>query len=99
MKLEGNVYYIAGAANRKSIASFVAHTILNAGGKVIISVQNEKNLHNIKKIFPDTPVFIYDVKKDKGTLKEKINQYTDKFTWYASFSCLCSFLFRKSIIS
>jgi enoyl-[acyl-carrier protein] reductase I len=60
-KFKDKWYYIAGVANKKSVAYFCAKKILEFGGKTIFSAQNEKNLNSINKLFPDSPAFILDV--------------------------------------
>lgn len=59
--LQGKVFYIAGVANKKSVATFVAKTLIENGAQCLFSVQREEQLESVKKLFPDSPVFICDV--------------------------------------
>jgi len=65
LNLKGKTFYIAGVANKKSVAYFSAKTLIENGGKCIFSVQSESQLETVKKLFPDSKVFLYDVNKDK----------------------------------
>lgn len=78
MQLKDKYFYIAGVANKKSVAYFCAKQLLGFGAKVIFSAQNEKNLANINKLFPDSPCFILDVENQKQIekLTENIQQHT-----------------------
>lgn len=80
MNFENKTYYIAGVANKKSVATFVAKTLIASGAKIIFSAQNQNNLEQIQKIFPDSDAFIHNVesKDDLATLHSKIANYTDK---------------------
>ena len=49
LNFSGQFFYLAGVANKKSVASFVAQKLINNGAKVIFSAQNEKNLLQIQK--------------------------------------------------
>lgn len=79
LNLENKWFYIAGVANKKSVATFAAKKLLNEGAKVIFSAQNEKNLSNIKKLFPDSPSFLLDVenKEQLNSIADNIQKYTD----------------------
>lgn len=59
--LENKWFYIAGVANKKSVAFHIAKLLKENNAKVILSAQNEKNLETINKLFPDCPAFILDV--------------------------------------
>jgi enoyl-[acyl-carrier protein] reductase I len=70
--------YIAGVANKKSVATHVAKILEKQGAKLIFSAQNEKNMASINKIFPNHPVFLFDVEseQDMNELKAKISAHT-----------------------
>jgi len=85
LNLKGKTFYIAGVANKKSVAYFSAKTLIENGGKCIFSVQSESQLETVKKLFPDSKVFLYDVKKDKD-LSLKINEKLDGFLHSLAFA-------------
>lgn len=62
---ENKYFYISGIANKKSVAYFVAKELESKGAKLILSAQNEANLKNIVKLFPNSVSFILDV-EDKN---------------------------------
>jgi enoyl-[acyl-carrier protein] reductase I len=76
--LEHKTFFIAGAANKKSVATFSAKTLIEAGAKCIFSVQSEAQSEAVKKLFPDSPVIILDVEKkeDLAKLKVEIKKHT-----------------------
>lgn len=57
-----------GAANQKSVAAVTAKMIKEFGGKIILSVQNEKIGEKVKKLFPDDPIYFCDV-ADENDIK------------------------------
>lgn len=67
---ENKYFYISGIANKKSVAYFVAKDLEEKGARLILSAQNETNLKNIIKLFPNSASFILDV-EDKN-LKENL---------------------------
>ena len=79
LNLENKWFYIAGVANNKSVATFAAKKLISEGAKVIFSAQNEKNLTNIKKIFPNSPCFLLDVENNEqlNALSSEIKEHTD----------------------
>jgi enoyl-[acyl-carrier protein] reductase I len=85
LQLSGKTFYIAGVANKKSVAFFTAKTLLEQGAKCLFSVQREEQVDAVKKLFPESPVFIYDVEKDKD-LEIKINQKIDGFVHSLAFA-------------
>lgn len=85
LNVTGKTYYIAGVANKKSVAYFSAKTLIEQGAKCVFSVQHESQTEAVKKLFPDSQVFIYDVEKDKD-LALKINQKVDGFLHSLAFA-------------
>ena len=79
LDVENKSYYIAGVANKKSVAYHTAKVLLENGAKVIFSAQNDKNLSSIDKLFPDSPKFILDVENeaDLKLVKKNILKHTD----------------------
>jgi enoyl-[acyl-carrier protein] reductase I len=80
LDIESKYFYIAGVANKKSVATFTAKTLIDNGSKCIFSAQNEKNLASIRKIFPDSPCFLLDVENSNhlSQLRDNILKHTDK---------------------
>jgi enoyl-[acyl-carrier protein] reductase I len=61
--LKDKVFYIAGVANKKSVAYFSAKTLIEQGARCLFSVQREEQIEAVKKLFPTSPVFICDVEQ------------------------------------
>jgi enoyl-[acyl-carrier protein] reductase I len=80
LKIEDKVFLITGVANKKSVATFTAKMLIENGAKVIFTAQNQKNLENVNKIFPESPVFLLDVENSThlSQLKENILIHTQK---------------------
>ena len=83
--VSGKTFYIAGVANKKSVAYFSAKTLIENGAKCVFSVQKEEQLEPVKKLFPESTVFVFDVKNDKD-LALKINQKLDCFLHSLAFA-------------
>lgn len=79
LNLTNKWFYIAGVANKKSVATFTAKKLIEAGAKVIFSAQNEKNSASINKLFPESPAFLLDVenKEQLSSLADEIKKHTD----------------------
>jgi len=75
--VKDKTFYIAGVANKKSVAYFSARTLIENGARCLFSVQKEEQIPTVKKLFPDSPVFVYDVEKNENLLLE-IRKYTEK---------------------
>ncbi len=80
MDFNEKCFYITGVANKKSIASFVAKTLQAQGAKLIFSAQNENNLKQVQKLFPDSPVFLMDIENTDqlSQLKANILKHTQQ---------------------
>ena len=76
--VSGKAFFIAGVANKKSVAYFSAKTLIENGAKCLFSVQRAEQVDAVKKLFPDSPVFIFDVEKDPKALPLEIKKHTDK---------------------
>jgi enoyl-[acyl-carrier protein] reductase I len=72
--------FIAGIANKKSVAFHTAKLLQQNGASLILSAQNDKNLDQINKFFPDTPSFILDVENedDISKIKKEIKKHTSE---------------------
>ncbi len=66
---------ITGVANKKSVATHVATTLLEKGQDLIFSVQNEDCRQKVLKLFPGKKVYLCDVEKedDIASLKEQLS--------------------------
>lgn len=77
--LSDKCYFIAGVANKKSVATHIAKALIENGAKVIFSAQNEKNLSQINKIFPESNAFVLDVENQShlDSLECSVKKYTN----------------------
>lgn len=71
LNLEEKSFLITGVANKKSVAYFVAKSLVDAGAKVFFSVQNEKNLEKVQKLFPESQATVCDVENEMDLDKLK----------------------------
>lgn len=80
LNIKDKTFFIAGVANKKSVAYFSAKTLLEHGAKCLFSVQNETQIEPVKKLFPDSPVFVCDVenKNHLAGLQNEIKKHSDK---------------------
>lgn len=80
LNIQEKCYFIAGVANKKSVATHIAKALIENGAKVIFSAQNEKNLSQINKIFPESNAFILDVENQShlDCLESSVKKYTEK---------------------
>lgn len=71
-------FFIAGVANKKSVAFFSAKTLMEAGANCIFSVQKPEQVEAVKKLFPNSPVIVCDVenKEDIAQLAKLITPFT-----------------------
>jgi enoyl-[acyl-carrier protein] reductase I len=78
LNVRDKTYLISGVANKKSVATFTAKVLIDNGAKIIFTAQNEKNLNNIKKIFPDSASFLLDVENPShiSQIKENIEKFS-----------------------
>lgn len=74
LKVSEKTFLVAGVANKKSVAYFVAKGLIDNGAHVIFSVQNEENQNKAQKLFPDSTILICDVEK-----MESINRLSEYF--------------------
>jgi enoyl-[acyl-carrier protein] reductase I len=76
--IQGKSFFIAGVANKKSVAYFSAKTLLEAGAECLFSVQKAEQLPAVQKLFPESVVFVCDVesKEDIKNLPAQIKEHT-----------------------
>ena len=80
LNITNKTFFIAGVANKKSVAYFSAKTLIENGAKCLFSVQQESQIDAVKKLFPNSPVFVCDVEnKDHiASLHNELKKHTDK---------------------
>ncbi|MBA2403141.1 MAG: SDR family oxidoreductase [Bdellovibrionales bacterium] len=80
LNINQKTFFIAGVANKKSVAYFTARTLIDNHAKCLFSVQNEAQIEAVKKLFPDSPVFVCDVenKIHLKNLEGEIKKHADK---------------------
>jgi enoyl-[acyl-carrier protein] reductase I len=61
LQLSGKTVLIVGVANRKSVAWHTAKVLQENGAKLIFSVRSEARAESVRKLFPDSSVFVCDV--------------------------------------
>jgi enoyl-[acyl-carrier protein] reductase I len=79
LNIKDKTFFIAGVANKKSVAYFSAKTLMENGAKCLFSVQSETHIEAVRKLFPDSEVFVCDVenKEHLQTLSSKIQGSLD----------------------
>lgn len=88
IELNGKTFYIAGVANKKSVAYHTAKLLMSAGAKCIFSAQNDVNLDKVKKLFPESKAFLLDVenKEHISKLAENVGEKLDGFLHSMAFA-------------
>lgn len=61
LQLAGQNILVLGVANKKSVAWQTAKILLDAGANVLFSVRSEQRAETVRKLAPDSAVFICDV--------------------------------------
>ncbi|MCO4753040.1 MAG: SDR family oxidoreductase [Bacteriovoracaceae bacterium] len=86
--LTGKTFYIAGVANKKSVAYFTAKSLMSAGASCVFSAQNQQNLEKVNKLFPDSKSFILDVENSAhvADLAQNIGVELDGFLHSMAFA-------------
>lgn len=79
LNIKDKTFFVAGVANKKSVAYFSAKTLMENGACCIFSVQSETQLEAVKKLFPESEIIVCDVenKEHLKTLPEKIKTNLD----------------------
>lgn len=86
--LGGKTYYVAGVANKKSVAFHTAKNLLKAGAECVFSAQNEKNLEKIQNLFPGSKAFLLDAenKEQLQALEKNVGRKLDGFLHSMAFA-------------
>lgn len=69
LNVSDKCFVIFGLANKKSVACFIARTLIEEGAKVIHVVRSTEREKTARKLFPDSPVFICDVEDENNIIK------------------------------
>lgn len=64
LQLTGKTFVVAGVANRKSVAWFIARTLEEQGAKVVYSVRSEARRKSLEALLAGKPVFLCDVEQE-----------------------------------
>lgn len=64
--IKDKCYVISGVANKKSVATFIAKSLLENGAKVLLTVQSQEHKQRAEKLFPQSDIFIVDVESDES---------------------------------
>jgi len=71
LHLKNKRIIVFGFANKKSVASYITRSLLEAGAEVILVVRSEKREKTARKIFPDCSVFLCDVEEESNIERVK----------------------------
>ncbi len=64
LELEGKTFLVVGVANRKSVAYFIAKTLLEEGAQVVLSVKSKEMIPAAAKLFPEADIYACDVERE-----------------------------------
>ncbi len=78
--LSGKTFLVAGVANKKSVATFSAQTLIAEGALCVFTVQGEAQREQVLKLFPGSAVIVCDVEKesDLSKLSDEVAKHTDR---------------------
>jgi enoyl-[acyl-carrier protein] reductase I len=81
LNLRDKTFLIAGVANKKSVAYFVAKTLIESDAKIILTVQTNEHAEAAKKLF-DCPIIICDVSNAQHLkdLAQEVKKYTNNLS-------------------
>lgn len=77
LSLENKTFLITGIANRKSIAFFVAKSLLESGAKLVLTFQHNELKEKVAKHFPNSLSYIVDV-EDENTINTMVDDLNEK---------------------
>ncbi len=69
LKLKNKCFIVFGLANKKSVACFIARTLVEEGARVIHVVRSEERKKTAEKLFPGSSVFICDVEDEDNIIR------------------------------
>ncbi|KJS03363.1 MAG: enoyl-ACP reductase [Desulfobulbaceae bacterium BRH_c16a] len=62
-------FVVFGLANKKSVACAIGRGLAEEGAEVIHVVRSAEREKNVRKLFPDSPVFLCDVEEEKNIIR------------------------------
>ncbi len=77
LNIDEKTFLITGVSNKKSVAYFSAKNLLESGAKLIFTVQSSEHEQRVSKLFPDSDIFILDV-KNTSSMTELCNVLQEK---------------------
>ena len=69
LDVAGKKYVVFGLANKKSVASAIARTLVAEGAELIHVVRSEERRTTARKLFPDSLVFLCDVEDEANIIR------------------------------
>lgn len=80
LQLDGKNILVMGVANRKSVAWQTARVLLDAGANVLFAVRSEERAATVRKLAPESSVFLCDVEHQEqiDSLKEQVAGTVDR---------------------
>lgn len=80
LQLAGKNVLVIGVANRKSVAWQTAKLLLEAGAQVLFSVRSEQRAEAVRKLAPESPVFVCDVEHQSqiDALQQQVSATVDQ---------------------
>lgn len=61
LMLQGRRVVVFGVANKKSVAAFIAKTLLDVGAEVVLVVRSNKRREEVTRLFPNSKILVCDV--------------------------------------
>jgi len=79
LQLDGKNILVMGVANKKSVAWQTAKMLMDAGANVLFSVRSEKRADTVRKLAPNSDVFVCDVEHQDqiDTLRQQVGDTVD----------------------
>ena len=72
LQLTGKNILVIGVANKKSVAWHTAKLLREAGASVLFAVRSEARAESLRKLVPETPIFVCDVESQQQIDKLRI---------------------------
>ena len=75
--VKGKKYLVFGVANKKSVAYFIAQSLISLGAEVILVVLNDEVKQKAEKLFPGVSVYTCDLEKENDIKELRQNIISD----------------------